>query len=861
METPISFGLWLKERRIGLGLTQADLANCASCSVVTIRKIEADERRPSAQIAELLAKCLHFPMEQFALFRQVARGERQVERLATVSLTPTLEQVPQGSVSNLPTPATPLLGRDHELGVITQLLHDPQCRLLTLVGPGGVGKTRLALESALHQRPTFADDVYFVPLAGVNSTEFIIPAAADALGFTFSGPAEPKIQLFNYLREKQALIVLDNFEHLLAGSEFLSELLQQTQRVKLLVTSREPLHLLAEWVLGVQGLPVPESAKASEWEASSAVALFLQRARRAQVSFSLTPDDRPVVLRICRLVQGLPLGIELAAAWVRTLSCREIAREIERGLDFLTTTNRDVPERHRSLAAVFDQSWKLLSTEEQDVLRQLSMFRGGFTREAAEAVTGASLPVLSALVDKSLVRRSEAHPDRYDLHELIRQYASMRLQTDQPAEQVTCDRHSHYYLTLLRGYEPALTSSRQQEALPKLSLDLDNIRTAWEVAVTHQHVALLRGATLALNYFYELHQYFQEAEALFRRGAEMVRAHIAQLNRADSAQERARLEGALGSLLIQQGFFCQRLGRNDEALTLYQAGITLLRPLPEPLALAQALIYYGIVCSVVGDLEAASASLHEGLALSRTEGYLRLQSISSAFLGSVAHSQGNYAEAYSWYNEAVRLCREPYLGLLIGVLFSRTAQALGRLAEAQEQLQPGLRYARETGNRWGTALGLEQMALATQAAGDYDEAYRLLDECIPLYREVGDRWSQSRALTALSWLALTQQDIVQAERCSLEALQVAAEAGYTPNVLDALAALAAVRGQQEMHVSALEIALGVLHHQASTQEAKDRAEKLRAELEAHITPAQREAIRAQTLVRSFETIVAELRQG
>jgi predicted ATPase len=576
------------------------------------------------------------------------------------------------------------------------------------------------------------------------------------------------------------------------------------------------------------------------------------------VSFTLTHDERPAVLRICRLVQGLPLGIELAAAWVRTLTCREIAHEIERSLGFLTTTTRDIPERHRSITAVFDQSWKLLSADEQGVLGQLSVFRGGFTREAAEAVAGASLPLLSALVDKSLVRHSDAHRDRYDLHELIRQYVATHLQADTPAEQATYDRHSHYYLTLLQTYEPALTSSRQQEALPELSVDIDNIRTAWEVAATHQHIDLLRGAALALNYFYELHQSFQEAEALFRRAAEMVRARIAHLGAADNAQERTRLEGALGHLLNQQAFFTQRLGRNSETLALHRANIALLRPLREPLALAQALIFCGIVCSVTGNFEEASRSLYEGLQLSRSVAHLRLQSVGTAFLGSVAHSQGDYAAAYRWYTEAMTLCREPYLRLLIGVLFSPTAQALGRLTEAQEQLQPGLRYARETGNRWGIALGLEQMALATQAAGDDVEAHHLFEESIALYREVGDRWSQSRTLIALSRLALTQSDTAQAERCVVEALQVAAEAEYTPNALDALATLAAVRAQQEMRLAALEMTLHVLHHPASTQDAKDNAEKLRAELEAQLIPSQVETIRTQAQAKSFETTVAEL---
>jgi predicted ATPase len=750
------------------------------------------------------------------------------------------------------------LGRDHELAVIAQLLHDPQCRLLTLVGPGGVGKTCLALEAALPERRAFADGVYFVALAGLNATEFIVPAVADALGFSFSGPAEPKAQLLNYLRPKQVLVVLDNFEHLLGGIEILGEILQQAQSVKLLATSREPLHLLAEWVLEVQGLPVPERAQEAEWGAGTAAALFLQRARRARVSFTLTNDERPAVLRICQLVEGLPLGIELAAAWVRTLSCREIAHEIERSLDFLTATMRDVQERHRSITAVFDHSWKLLSGEEQAVLGQLSVFRGGFTREAAQGVAGATLPLLSLLIDKSLVRHSDTHPERYELHELIRQYAATRLKADGQAHQATHDRHSHYYLSRLQAREAALTSSDQKEAILELTLDINNIRTAWEDAATHQQVDLLRQAALALNYFYELHQYFQEAEALYKRGAEMIKARIAKLERTDNLQERLSLEGALGHLLNQQAFFIQRAGRNSEAIALYSANIVLLRPLREPFALAQALIYYGIVCSVGGDFEEASRSLHEGLQLSRTGEYLRLQAVSMAFLGSVTHLQGDNLAAYRWYKEAMALCHEPHLGLLIGVLFSRTAQALGRLSEAQDQLQQGLRYARETGNRWGTALGLEQMAMATQAAGDPVEARRLLDESVALYGEVGDRWSQSRSLIALSRLALTGGDLTQAERYLVEAVQVAAEAGYNPNVLDALATLASVRAQQGMSLSALGMVLCVLHHQASSKDAKDRAENLRSELEVQLTSTQVQAIQAQVLAKSLGTIVAEL---
>ena len=404
MDSEISFGAWVTRQRKALDLTREQLARRVGCSVPGLRKIESDERRPSRQMAELLADCLQIPLEQRPTFLRVARGQLRAERL------PATGYVPGGGQSRpapgLPRPPTPLIGREPELATLNRLLCDPQCRLLTLAGPGGIGKTRLALELASTQRAQFPDGVFFVPLVSLSLPEFIAPAIRSALGLSSSSPLDPKEQLLNHLRQKSLLLVLDNLEHLLEGVGLLAELLEQAPGVKLLVTSRERLNMQGEWLFDLQGLPVPPLDQVDRAEEYSAVALFVQSARRAQVGFELSAEERPWVARICQLVEGMPLAIELAAAWVRLLSCREIAQEIERNLDFLSTSARDLPERHRSMRAVFDHSWQMLSAEEQRVLRALSVFRGGFLREAAEQVTGASLSLLSALVTRSLVHRT-----------------------------------------------------------------------------------------------------------------------------------------------------------------------------------------------------------------------------------------------------------------------------------------------------------------------------------------------------------------------------------------------------------------------------------------------------------------------
>ena len=361
--------------------------------------------------------------------------------------------------------------------------------------------------------------------------------------------------MFSYLKEKQALLLTDNLEHLLSepGIELLAELLANAPQVKLLATSRESVGLQGEWVFEVQGLPIPESGRAEESAQNTSVELFLQRARRAHVGFNATPEDYPAIVRICQLVEGMPLGIELAAAWVRTLSCDEIAREIERGLGFLSVSTRDLPARHRSMRAVFDHSWKLLTEEEQGVLLRLSVFRGGFRREAAEQVAEATLSVLSTLVTKSLIRRSGA--GRYDLHELIRQFAAEQF-AERPDEQTaTQARHGRYYLTFFGQADGRLRSSAQREALAELTAEMDNFRAAWDWAVTHGEFALIEQTMRTFFRLYDTRGWFQEGLDTLGRAVnalEMAHGHSPP-DRTDQV--------ALGHLLATRAWLAYRLAQ------------------------------------------------------------------------------------------------------------------------------------------------------------------------------------------------------------------------------------------------------------------------------------------------------------
>jgi tetratricopeptide (TPR) repeat protein len=465
------------------------------------------------------------------------------------------------------------------------------------------------------------------------------------------------------------------------------------------------------------------------------------------------------------------------------------------------------------------------------------------------------------LADKSLIRRSETNAVRYDLHELIRQYAAIHMQAEAEEQETTNKKHAQYYLTLLQAREPVLRSRLQKETLAELRPEMDNLRMAWDFAVASAEVDLLRRAMGSMFYFYELHQYFKEAETLYRRGVEMAQTLIRDSDHKGDATERARLDGALGGMLAHQAYFLDRMGRNREALDLYHASITLLRPLDEPYALTFALVLYGSLCWAVGDLKQAMTHLQEGLPLSRTLEHPWTEAVALCFLGGTNHDLGNYDVAYKEFQESISICErmgDPYLTLFTSALFSRTAQMLGRLTESQDLLRESLQIAEESGNRWGIGLGLEQLAANAQAMGNPTEARHLLEESASIYREIGDPWSLSRTLNATSQLALAQSDIAEAESSALSAFMIARDLEYSLNALEALAALAEIHARQGRSLSAFKMALFVLDHSASAQGAKDSAEKLRAKLEEQLTHEQVEIARSRARSMTLDSLARDL---
>ena len=878
MQEPLSFGPWLKQRRRALDLTQQELAQRAACSLSTLRKIEAGDLLPSKELAHLLAAALGVPDDEQDAFVAFARDERRTA--LTPAFVPPPPAAPPAATApvtatpaqarrhQLPAQLTPFIGRDDEVVSVQRMLANPACALLTIVGPGGIGKTRLALavahalaESRLpHPLATtdhqpVSDGIYFASFVGVTAPEFMVSTLASALGFAFANVGDPKAQLLNYLLAKTMLLVLDNLEHLLDSTDLLVEILQAAPGVKLLTTSRERLAVVGEWVFELPTLPAPPPSQEEVVAIASygAVALFVERAQRAHHHFALSAKNGAAVARICRLVGGMPLALELAASWVHTLSCAEIAQEIEQGLDFLAVNHRNLPERQRSVRATFDHSWRLLNEAEQQVLQRLSVFRGGFQREAATAVAGATLPLLASLVSKSLVRRTDE--GRYDLHELVRQYAADHLRSEPQEAQQTRHAHAEHFLGTLDD-ESGLFNHQHVATRKRLLREHENLRTAWFWAATSGRYDLLQRAASTLFYFYEVCFLLHDGEMVFVQGMHLLAANPPTEETAHCLQQLM-----LADFQAKQGWFQFRTGRLAQARSLLAQAVDLLRQQANPKLLADAVGSIGLLEWMSGAFAKGEQYLHEALALHRQLGSAWRVGLMLFSLGHAAYIQGHYSEALTYLEEAVFILRRlgnPHALAMCLTLLSMTTQALGRFTETEAFLQEALPLATQVDDQWMLVFTQQHIGMFAYATHDLEKAKHFLENALVVLRERNDAWRCVITLNSLGWLYVAADDRSAAAAKFGEALLLANKAQFIPNTLNALVGLATVRAKTYPDALRVTLAHYALAHPTSDQETRQHAERLQMLLEAILDPHQLEDARTQARTTTLEALVAAM---
>ncbi len=878
--SPIIFSEWLKRRRKALDMTQNELAKRAGCSVSALRKIERGDRRPSKQLAGLLAKALEIPEQEQQTFIRIARGELNLERLSQRSLEharplpdiASLRQAQPGSafeaINRTPTPlyriplqATPLIGREAEFAALERLFNDPQCRLLTLTGIGGIGKTRLAIEFALSKQAEFPGGVFYIPLTSVNSPQKIVPAIADVLGFGFSGPSDPKEQLLNYIASnirQDALLIFDNLEHLLVQTstkddqsgvvELTAEILQRLPNVKILGTSRERLNIHGEWTYELHGLSVPPTDFVGCLEEYDSIALFVKSAQRIRSDFQAAIEDQLHLIQISQLVEGVPLAIELAAAWVGMLSCQEIAREIKSNMDFLTTSLRDIPERHRSIRATFDHSWKLLSDRERWALCQLAVFHGGFDRNAAQQIAGATLPLLASLSAKSLVRRTEY--GHFDLHEVIRQNALSHL-NDHPLNYDTHARHSEYYLTLVRDSGSLLKSSAQQATIRQLTGEIDNVRAAWVWAVNQYNFDQLGQAGRGFGWYFEI-------TGLYLEGIEQLELLVQALKAEPQDEQRCRL---MGLTLIHQALLYLRKGEFDLARELYKESILILRPIGDQALLADALVFFGTVLHLQGEYERARSSLEEGLFFARQSNELWFEALAIYNLGHIDSLVGRYAQGYEQMLAGLAMWRtlgDPH-SIALGLNFLiPTLNKLGRFEEAKSFMYESIALCEQSRNRWGKGTAYRYLGLTYLAEGQFTEAQTHLLKSLEIFGEFAVGWDIARSLTYLGDVAMLADNFGAARKNYLDALRSSLEANAIPIALDALLGLGELQAQNGKLENALLLCYYILNHPSSEGGTKSRAKQLQAILEPQLSSQQFMAVHTMAKEKNFDMIVNEV---
>jgi predicted ATPase/DNA-binding SARP family transcriptional activator len=812
---------------------------------------------------------------------------------------PAIEHPPlQSSIQqliNFPILDPPFVGRELELNELSQLLISPSDRIISLVGPGGVGKTRLAVQVASQVIESFPDGIYFISFTSIEDPKFIPILMADVLKFSFYGPTDHIDQLRKYMHRMKVLLVIDNFEHLrIEGGKILASLLAQAQYVKILVTSRERLNLIAETIYEVHGLPVPTRAKVENADSYSSIKLFLQNAQRTYPRFSFA-NNSEAIIRICQLLDGIPLGILLASSWVRVFSCSEIAMEIKKNIDFLTTSSPDIDPRHRSLSAVFDNSWKLMTEDEHRILSRLSIFQTAFNSDTALEICDATPLLLSAFTDKSLLTHRQ--DDRFEMLTTFHQYAYNKLEEDPDELTAIKVRFCDHYAGFCAQKQPELNTSVQLKALSEMTSEIENIRTAWGWMVDFDRWDLIGKIKEPLLTYHVIQGNYVQGGEFFR----LALLKLNKLNKPELDLIRASMLQFSSWMTFRNGFVSEgiqglteclktfRLHNSawDIAMTLqflteayrikgdHQQGIEYIQ---EALQLLQndAIPKSNYVIAITAHCQSLLGTLLTQLsAFEQARLYLQTSLVTHKRigthygtihplmgLGGLAYLQGDFLQARDLYLQALETAT--YINdqndlVLIHNRLGAVYEVIVNNAESYRHVLAAVKLCQETGDHRLTAVTLNNLAYdQLRYLHQPAESIWTYQKCLEIFANIGDLRGLTYSSYDISKAYLKAGLLDEAWNYCLQSLNTAMTLDSTPLILHALHGFANMFAQTHQPERALRLCNLILNHPQIEPDTQKRVIVTRAELETNLSPEIIEASRLWGNTVNLQAVIDQI---